>query len=87
MISEPREAQLASLSEAEITNLVEVVPRLADSWAATGTDAGQLERGHPQALTALLAAMATHQDQLLASRDAGGRAPERRATLTGSTRR
>ena len=68
MISEPREAQLASLSEAEITNLVEVVPGLADSWAGTaGTDAGQLERGHPQALAALRAAMAAHHDQLLAS--------------------
>lgn len=68
MITEPRRAQLAALSETEITNLVRVVPGLANSWAETaGTGAGQLEQGHPQALAALRAAMAGHHDQLLAS--------------------
>ncbi len=68
MITEARRAQLASLSEAEITNLIKVVPRLADSWAETaGIDARQLERCLPPALAALRAAMASHHDQMLAS--------------------
>src|SRR6266568_3202920 len=68
MITEARRAQLASLSEAEITSLIKVVPRLADSWAETaGIDARQLERCLPPALAALRAAMASHHDQMLAS--------------------
>jgi len=68
MITESRRAQLTSLSEAEIINLIAVIPGLADSWAGTaGTDTGQLQRGDPQALAAIRAAMTSRHNQLLAS--------------------
>ena len=68
MVGGPCRTRLTSLSDAEITHLFRVVPGLADSWAETdGIDAGQLERGHPRALTALRAEMTSHHDRFVAS--------------------
>lgn len=66
MISEPGAGRLLSLSDEEITDLFQVVPGLADTWSEmVGTDARQLERAHPQALTALRAALVIRGGQLL----------------------
>jgi len=67
MNSEPYRAPLISLSDAEITNLFRAIPGLTASWAETaGSEPGPLERGEPQALAALRAAMAARHDRLLA---------------------
>jgi hypothetical protein len=61
-------ARLASLNDEGIIGLIQVVPGLADSWAeVAGTDARQLERGHPEAIATLRAEAVTNGDRLLVS--------------------
>jgi hypothetical protein len=68
MKSEPYRAQLISLSDAEITDLLRAIPGLTEGWAETARiEAGALGRGQPQALAALRTAMTGHPGRLLAA--------------------